>query len=514
MIARAVYGGAAILLAVALVGLRASVGAVAHYRVTLPGGAPAVVYEPGAPAPFGSPQRDGPPLPVVVLAHGFSANKGMMSSLARRLTKAGYAVLAFDFRGHGENRAPFGSDLVDDVDAAVLWARMQSRFDGARVAVAGHSMGGGAALGYGSREPNVAAVIAISAAGGVDGPYPPPNVLLIWAGTDPKRLRDRAKQLGAELAGLSQLVMDNVYGEPERSTAVRLTEVGGFDHPSILYSGEAAARIVDWLALTLGPGAPGGEPAAGDGRFGWALLGFAAWLTLLWGAPGLLAPVVPRVTRAATTEPLRRLAVLATALVAALLLLAGADAASDRSPFAFVPLVAARDLIGVFAVTGGGLLLWLALRGELSARGLAQPGTWAGAAALLAFAYVGFGSVVLPFVDAWLTPQRLPVAAGCAALSLPFWVALEWLLRGPGRAGVWAPIAGRALLVAVLAASAWIGLVSFVVLLGLLPFALLFALLELAAYRIERACPNPWMAALLQAGWTGWALAAVFPYAG
>ena len=79
---------------------------------------------------------------------------------------------------------------------------------------------------------------------------------------------------------------------------------------------------------------------------------------------------------------------------------------------------------------------------------------------------------------------------------------------------MWAPIAGRALLVLVLAAAAWVGIVSFVVLLGLVGFALLFALMEVAAHRISRACPNPWMAALLQAGWTGWVLAAVFPHTG
>ena len=45
-----------------------------------------------------------------------------MSGLARSFAEAGYAVLSFDFRGHGANTHRFQGDLRDDFAAAVDWA--------------------------------------------------------------------------------------------------------------------------------------------------------------------------------------------------------------------------------------------------------------------------------------------------------------------------------------------------------------------------------------------------------
>ena len=519
VIARIVYAVAAVALAVALIGLRQATRSVAHYAVTLPGGVPAVIYEPGEPALFGRPERSGEPLPVVVLAHGIASNKGIISTLARRLAGAGYAVITFDFRGHGQNRAPLalsfsavGNGLFEDIDAAVLYARTDPRFDGERVAIAGHSMGGGAVLSYGSREPNVAAVVAISAGWGAEGPYAPRNLLLIWGSGESRRLREAARKTGARLAGLEQLVLDRTYGDAARGTALRLAEVEGAGHWNILYSAGAAQEIVDWLRLTVGPGDPAPREVGADPRIAWSLLGQLAFFALFFGFVELLAPLLPRVPLPEVPGPGKRLSLLIAAVLGGVLLLGVSDGLADRGPFGFVPIVAARDLVGFLAISGVALAIALARRGELRVSGLGRAGTYLGSLLLWGFGYVLFAGVLLPFVDLWLAPHRLAGALLCALLALPFFGATEWLLRGPGRTGIWLPIVGKALTLVVIAAAALIGLLPFVILLALGGLALQFAFYELMAYRVSRSAPNPWLAALLQAAWTGWTLGALFPY--
>jgi pimeloyl-ACP methyl ester carboxylesterase len=84
---------------------------------------------------------------AVVLAHGGQFNKESWEKQARGLTKAGFRVLALDFRGYGKSRGPGDSDPMNaplylDVMAAVHYLRST----GAKtVSVVGASMGGWAA---------------------------------------------------------------------------------------------------------------------------------------------------------------------------------------------------------------------------------------------------------------------------------------------------------------------------------------------------------------------------------
>ncbi|HXX49346.1 MAG TPA: alpha/beta fold hydrolase, partial [Myxococcota bacterium] len=270
VIAKIVYALAGVALAFSLVGLRRASNDIQRSSTVLAGGVPAVVWEPSAPMPFGGPPSFDPPVPVVILCHGFAGDSAMMSSLARRIARAGYAVISIEFHGHGANRNPFsfsfdGTELRSDIDAALLFARTQPRFDGQRIALAGHSMGAFAVVSHAAHDPGVAAVVAISGGHAQSGPFTPPNTLAIWAAGDPPGLRMGEREMAAKQAGLEQLVEDKTYGEAARGTAVRMTEVPGVDHLTILYSAEAARRIVDWLGETLGPGhgtpeTPGPDP--------------------------------------------------------------------------------------------------------------------------------------------------------------------------------------------------------------------------------------------------------------
>lgn len=83
----------------------------------------------------------------VVLAHGGQFNKESWEKQARVLARAGFRVLAIDFRGYGRSRGPGQSDPMSaplhlDVLAAVRYLRKA----GAKtVSVVGGSMGGAAA---------------------------------------------------------------------------------------------------------------------------------------------------------------------------------------------------------------------------------------------------------------------------------------------------------------------------------------------------------------------------------
>jgi alpha-beta hydrolase superfamily lysophospholipase len=83
----------------------------------------------------------------LVLAHGGRFNKESWEKQARVLEKAGFRVLAFDFRGYGQSHGPGQSDIFTaplhlDVLAAVRYLRKT----GAKtVSVIGGSLGGGAA---------------------------------------------------------------------------------------------------------------------------------------------------------------------------------------------------------------------------------------------------------------------------------------------------------------------------------------------------------------------------------
>lgn len=84
----------------------------------------------------------------VVLAHGGQFNKGSWQPQAEQLARAGFRVIAFDFRGFGQSHGPGDSDMYSapmrlDVLAAVDYLRTK----GAKsVAVVSASFGGGAAV--------------------------------------------------------------------------------------------------------------------------------------------------------------------------------------------------------------------------------------------------------------------------------------------------------------------------------------------------------------------------------
>jgi pimeloyl-ACP methyl ester carboxylesterase len=116
----------------------------------MPSGARPFAIE-SPPALRGESEGEGPP---VVLCHGLTATRRYVLHGSRALARAGYTVVTYDARGHGESDpAPAGEgygypQLVEDLERVV-----DSHLGEGRFFLGGHSMGAHTAVAYALRHP-------------------------------------------------------------------------------------------------------------------------------------------------------------------------------------------------------------------------------------------------------------------------------------------------------------------------------------------------------------------------
>ncbi|MEY2477147.1 MAG: hypothetical protein QOG87_2462 [Actinomycetota bacterium] len=479
-----------------------------HTDVAIPGGIPATVYVPGEvdrdfqELPDPRPAGDRPP--VVVLGHGFSADRATMSTLARSLTAAGYAVVAFDFRGHGSNANAFGGgDLREDLDAVVDWVGTQPHWDPSRLVVMGHSMGAGAVLDFATVDPRPKVVVPISGGWNITGPEVPANVLFILAQNDPSGIHD-------ETANNRRLLADD-------GGRVSRTVVPDTDHATILWSGVAVERIVAWTDDALG--VERSAPATRvDGRMGTSGLYFLCALVLLAAVgigAGRLAPTVA--ARAAKPAGIG-FAVLAGAMLVTMPVLA------LGAPATFIPLevidTQASHLFAVGALvlgfglwrrhTGAAQPAWLGtdgptLRADL--RGVALP-----AALAIVAIYLLLSPLGAVFHRLTLSPARLVAGVLVALAVLPFFLALERLTRRGGTvAATLLGLAGKAVLLVVTLIGLSLGLLPSVIGVIVPILVLIFVVMEVFAAGAYAAGRNIALIAVVHAAWFAWIAAAAMP---
>lgn len=116
---------------------------------------------------FTAEDPDGP-APCVIIGHGFGLTRRCgLYEIAEAFANAGYAALAFDYRGFGDSggrprQVVSFRKQIEDWRSAIEFARAQSAVDPDRIVTWGFSLGAGHALTAASRDQRVAAVVAVA----------------------------------------------------------------------------------------------------------------------------------------------------------------------------------------------------------------------------------------------------------------------------------------------------------------------------------------------------------------
>jgi pimeloyl-ACP methyl ester carboxylesterase len=105
-------------------------------------------------------------VPCVVMSHGFGGTKDcILERYAKRFVEAGYAVLTYDYRHFGDSeglpRQLFATTTqLDDLRAAIEYARSRREIDAGNILLWGTSASGGYGLIIAAEDARIAAVIA------------------------------------------------------------------------------------------------------------------------------------------------------------------------------------------------------------------------------------------------------------------------------------------------------------------------------------------------------------------
>ncbi len=482
-------------------------------EVALEGGIHGTLHLPHAFAADGfrekRPREERPP--VVMLMHGFASDRFILSVLARRLAEAGFAAFSFDVRGHGQNRRPFARSRARaesfEADLAVVadFLRASPLVDGSRLALVGHSMGASASLDFATRDAGIDAVVPIAGGTALMGPHRPPNVLFLYAAADPQRIRQRSSELAARLAGVSSAEPRRTYGDPSLGNAVRLVEVAGTDHATVVYAEETARETIAWLDASFG-NAPREAPVPEDPR-----LAFLPWnaLSLLLVLP-TLGFVVGRLAPESAARPasgaIPELGALAVSLLAMLPLAA-------TTPLSFLPLEVGDTIVGHLWLAGAVAWAVLAWRGATPSVSDVFDARALGAVALaLVFAYTGLLPLSHLVHRLTLTPERLAVAVASVVFVLPFAVAFQSAVRrGSVLQSLALGLVGRAGTLAVLVLGVSLGFFAPVLLLMLPSLAFVVLGMELLSLGIYGVSRNVLVIAGVDAAWLCLVIAATMP---
>ncbi|MEV4642644.1 alpha/beta fold hydrolase [Actinoplanes sp. NPDC049548] len=173
--------------------------------------------------------------PAVVVAHGFAGSGRLMRPFADTLARRGYVVALPDLTGHGANTRPLtGQDDVDhDLAAVIRYVRARPDVDPDRVTLVGHSMGAAAVVRAGSRDPRIAATVAISLGDSTAATPPGPRRLLLVVGA-------------LEPAGIRSAT------EAAATTGSRLVRVPLAEHVGVLYADRTHHETARWLDEAVG----------------------------------------------------------------------------------------------------------------------------------------------------------------------------------------------------------------------------------------------------------------------
>ena len=454
---------------------------------TLVGSTPVTVFRP----------KGENPAPLVVIAHGFAGSQQLMLPFALTLARNGYLAVTFDFPGHGRNPSKLAGGLADDsthnralletLGAVTEFARSLPGTDG-RLAVLGHSMASDTVVQYAIDHPDVQVTVAVSMFARAVTATAPRNLLVIDGALEPAMLTDE----GLRVVGLVAKgpVRERVtYGSFTDGTARRLALAGGVEHIGVLYSAQSQLEALSWLNQAFDRQGSGFIDAPGP----WLGLLFGGLVALGWP----LASLLPRLVTTPLGAGLRWRRQWSVAVLPAIL----TPLITWKLPTDFLPI-----LLGDYLAVHSGVQFRFASVGRMFV------------AAVLAVAAYNIFAIGVPidrFATSFLpTGGRWILILAILGGTLPYFVADEWLTRGPGAArGGYAFT--KLCFVASLALAVTLNPPRLFFLIIIIPVILIFlaiyGLFSTWAYRRTR---NPMVGALANALAFAWAIAVTFPAMG
>jgi pimeloyl-ACP methyl ester carboxylesterase len=448
----------------------------------------------------------GMPQGYVVLIHGLSGNKRIMSYITAGFASQGLRVFVPDLPGHGRTDGPFSYARAEQCGENLVRELInRGLLDPERTILAGHSLGGAIALRVASRVP-VAGVIAISPAPmrpvpGVSSEMMPFNgfgtlpahSLVMSASGDPAQIRNGARDL---------------VPSPGDGTSQYVT-IPHTTHVSVLFDPAAMSNAQTWALGVLHLESPPYLPT----RRG--LLGFFAGLTgiLLLAGPFLREILQPKKQGELVVESASAVSIPRAAFEYAIIALGAVGVLSYSNPLRVLRLFEGDYFASFLLILGLVLLFlhWNSLRNLFGARtSEVRPARSLGftllaaafAALLLHFLITAW--IDLTFSEAWLTASRWARFLPLCITILPYHAAEELFLgpASPGR-GWWRLL--KALGLRLIAWAALVVAVFFlhsgeVLLVLLAPSFFIFCLLQIWGMKVVReVTASPAAAALFGA---------------
>ncbi|HEX4544213.1 MAG TPA: alpha/beta fold hydrolase [Candidatus Acidoferrum sp.] len=360
---------------------------------------------------------------TVVLFHGISANKKIMSYVARGFAEQNLRVYVSDLPGHGHTPGPFSPERAEECGEALLRLLLASGMANPdRTILAGHSMGGAIALRIASRVA-VAGVMAISpapmhAAHGVsaeklffhDVPALTVPTLVISGSLEPESMHGNAADL-VRMGG---------------DGTAKYLEIPGQTHVSLIFSSTVIRTAQEWCAQILYLPSFGALPSHRP------LLGALAGVVgLLLLAGPFLRELIGKKEEGAETESApalgRALAEIAIGSILAVVIL------QFWNPLRRIHLFQGDYLAGFLLLLAVPLVVlhWSSIRSHFSGRLLGLLAAAFGAIMLL---LLFTGWLDLSFYEAWLTAAKWLRIPFLLIALLPYHLAEEALL-GPVQTG-------------------------------------------------------------------------------
>ena len=389
---------------------------------TAAGETPVTIFKPQSAAPA----------PVVVIAHGFAGSQQLMQPFAETLALNGYIAVTFDFLGHGRNPHPMRGDVTEGktVTAALLAeltdvaavARKLPGSDG-RLAALGHSMASDIVVRFAQASPDVEATVAVSVFSPVVTATSPRNLLIIVGALEPEMLRNEGLRIVNLIAG-GTAVVGETYGHFSDGTARKLALARGVEHIGVLYSQDSMTESLRWFNAAFGRQTTG----VIDHRGRWLALIFLGIVALAWPLSSLLPIAGETPTGMHLGWRPFLIAALGPALLTPLILW--------RMPTDFLPILLG-DYLALHFLLYGALttLAMLYLRAEpdpVAKIAVSWKRIGIATVAVAAYNIVAFGFPLDVYVFSFLPiPARLPLIAAIACGTLPYFIADEWLTRGP-----------------------------------------------------------------------------------